>query len=101
LEYFYGISGLSFVYSFDTNPISMRSTILKSVYLLVGIAGMVGTVIIILKVINLPSISDLEMVLIFSLGCLSLWVMWAGFYGLRELTRIPDKQKTSIIHATH
>jgi hypothetical protein len=100
VSYFKDISGLPFVYLFGTNSISMRLTILKSFYLLVGLAGIVGTIIIVLKVIYLTSISNLEMVLIFSLACLSLTIIWAGFYGFFELYKVPDMPKTNIIHAT-
>jgi hypothetical protein len=79
----------------------MRFTILKLVYLLVGLAGIVGTVMIILKVISLTSISNLEMVLVFSLGCISLLVMWAGFYGFHEMTKLPDEQKRNVIHSSY
>jgi hypothetical protein len=60
---------------------------MKYTYLLVGLAGLVSTVIIILKVINLPSISNLGMVYRFGIACFSLVVMRAGFNGFYELNR--------------
>lgn len=59
----------------------------KFLYLLSGIAGLSGALIITFKVINLASISSLNMVLIFGAACLSLVVMRAGFYGFFELIK--------------
>jgi hypothetical protein len=60
---------------------------MKYAYLLVGLTGLVSTVIIILKVINLPSISNLGMVFRFVIACFSLVVMRAGFNGFYQLNR--------------
>jgi hypothetical protein len=61
--------------------------ILKSLYLIFGIAGLTGTIIIIFKVIGMDSVSSLEMILIFITACLPLGVMGAGFYGLSRITQ--------------
>jgi hypothetical protein len=60
---------------------------MKYAYLIVGLIGLVSTVIIILKVINLPSITNLGMVFRFVIACLSLVVMRAGFNGFYQLNR--------------
>ena len=63
----------------------MSLAIMKFVYLLIGITGLVGSVIIIFKVIRLASISNFDMILIFVIGCVSLAVMHAGFRGFFEI----------------
>lgn len=76
----------------------MRLTILKIIYLLVALSGLIGTLKIVIATIYLTAVSNINMVLIFSLGCLSLMVIWAGFYGFYELVKMSDAQKTNVIH---
>jgi hypothetical protein len=63
------------------------SSITKFIYLLVGLTGLTGTVVIIFRVIHFPSISEFNMVLIFGVVCMSLAVSYAGFHGFFDLKR--------------
>jgi hypothetical protein len=71
---------------FSYQGILRLTTVLLS-YLLAGIFGLVGSILIIIKVINLPSISDFSMVLLFGVACISLAVMHAGFHGFYKVIR--------------
>jgi hypothetical protein len=65
----------------------LRSRSILFIYLLIGIAGLTGSIFIIIKVINLPSVSDFNMVLLFGVACTFLAVMHTGFHGFYELMR--------------
>jgi hypothetical protein len=62
-------------------------TFMLFIYLLVGILGLFGCIFIIIKVINLSSISDFTMVLAFGIACISLVLMRAGFHAFYEVIR--------------
>jgi hypothetical protein len=63
---------------------------LRFCYMLVGIGGLVGVVIIILKVIFLSSISYWDMVMIFGFACISLGAVRVGFYSFYKLIEPPN-----------
>jgi len=61
-----------------------KSNLIKSVYLLSGLAGLVGFVFISVKIFTLVSVSCFNMVLLFGAACLSLAVTSMGFFGFYE-----------------
>jgi hypothetical protein len=68
----------------------LRSTLILFIYLLIGITGMAGSVFIIIKVINLTSISIITMVLLFVIEGISLAAIRSGFYGFYEVIKESD-----------
>ena len=69
---------------------------LKFIFMLVGMGGLAGVIIIILKILFLSSISHFDMVLIFGIACLSIIAIRVGIYGFNEIHYKVNRQKTNI-----
>ena len=79
---------------------SMGLALLKFIYLFIGFTGLAGTLYITLKVISPGSISNLNMVLVFGLACLSLAVMYAGMYGFLRIVKDSRRRNVNTSHTS-
>lgn len=72
---------------------------MKYLYLLFGLSGATGAILITVKVIHLTFISNIGMVLVFGAACLCLTFMMLGFFGYSQM-RYPLSDEAKKLRAT-
>jgi hypothetical protein len=80
---------------------SIGLILLKFIYLITGMTGLAGTLYIIVRVVSTDSVSNLNMVLIFGLACLTIAITYAGLYGFTRLRRDSYRPKVNTSHSSH
>ena len=64
---------------------------LRSVYLILSLTGLAGTLLIIYNVMSLPHVNSISMILVFLLSCFPMAVMIAGLYGFSSVAENQDE----------